>query len=510
MPINPIHAALLNTGKVLVIAGSGNDRHNAFPISTNPDYEAAVWDTQSGTIMAQRIAWDMFCNGASTMPDGRVLIQGGTSVYGTEIAGNADTPFGGLANSAIFDPTTETFSAAESTAHGRWYPTLTELGDGRIMTTSGLDENGNVNNTSEIYSAGWGPEIPGNPSGFDPSFVFNFSLYPRMHLLPTGQVFLSAPLPETLIFDPTKQTWAFLAGTIYGEVTGSRFYGSSVLLPMTPENNYDPKVIILGGDNPATKTTEIIDLGQPSPVWVSGPPMAVPRVEMEATLLPDGKVLVSGGSGVDEDAGTASLQAEIYDPRTNSFSSARSNVFPRLYHNIQLLLPDGTVFLAGSNPAQGSYENHIEIYKPAYLFNADNSPAVRPTITSVPLGVTYGGTFTVATPNTDIASVVLIKPGSVTHSFDMDQRLVGLSFTAVTGGLTATVPSNSNLTPPGYYMLFVVNKAGVPSVASFVQISGALTPVAAMAFRPLKTAPLHPAHMLHVTESPLPWRGKMH
>src|SRR5207247_6227903 len=159
-----------------------------------------------------------------------------------------------------------------------------------------------------------------------------------------------------------------------------------------------------------------------------------------------------------------------------------------LYHNIQLLLPDGTVFLSGSNPAQGSYENPIAIYKPAYWINADNSPAVRPTITSVPLGVTYGGTFTVATPNTDIASVVLIKPGSVTHSFDMDQRFVGLSFTAVTGGLTATVPSNSNLTPPGYYMLFVVNKAGVPSVASFVHISGALAPVAAMAFRPLNTA----------------------
>jgi len=133
-----------------------------------------------------------------------------------------------------------------------------------------------------------------------------------------------------------------------------------------------------------------------------------------------------------------------------------------------------------------------------------------PTITSAPLGVTYGGTFTVLTPKTDIASVVLIKPGSVTHSFDMDRRLVGLSFTAVTGGLTATVPSNSNLTPPGYYMLFVVNQAGVPSVASFVHISGALAPVAAMAFRPLKAAPLHPAHMLHVTESPLPWRGKMH
>src|SRR5205823_8556928 len=140
--------------------------------------------------------WDMFCNGASTMPDGRVLIQGGTSLYGTEIAGNADTPFDGLANSAIFDPTTGMFSAAENTAHGRWYPTLTELGDGRIMTTSGLDENGNTNNTSEIYTAGqgWGSEIPGNPSGLnDPSFTFGFPLYPRMHLLPTGQVFYSAP-----------------------------------------------------------------------------------------------------------------------------------------------------------------------------------------------------------------------------------------------------------------------------------------------------------------------------
>src|SRR5207302_7921757 len=162
MPINPIHAALLNTGKVLVIAGSGNDRHNAFPISTNPDYEAAVWDTQSGTIMAQRIAWDMFCNGASTMPDGRVLIQGGTSAYGTEIAWNADTPFGGLANSAIFDPTTETFSAAESTAHGRWYPTLTELGDGRSMTTSGLDGNGSGKNTSEHDRRIWAPETSGH------------------------------------------------------------------------------------------------------------------------------------------------------------------------------------------------------------------------------------------------------------------------------------------------------------------------------------------------------------
>src|SRR5438477_2008019 len=79
MPINPIHAALLHTGKVLIVAGSGNDPNNAFPSNTNPDYESAIWDPQAGKITTQRVAWDMFCNGMSVMADGRVLINGGTA-----------------------------------------------------------------------------------------------------------------------------------------------------------------------------------------------------------------------------------------------------------------------------------------------------------------------------------------------------------------------------------------------------------------------------------------------
>ena len=122
--------------------------------------------------------------------------------------------------------------------------------------------------------------------------------------------------------------------------------------------------------------------------------MAQPRVEMEATILPSGKVLVDGGSAEDEKANTASLKAEIYDPVTNSFSSAGSNVFPRLYHNVQLLLPDGTVALTGGNPEQGVFENHIEIYQPAYLFNSDGSLATRPTIgANAPGSITYGTGF---------------------------------------------------------------------------------------------------------------------
>src|SRR5207302_7629200 len=201
--------------------------------------------------------------------------------------------------------------------------------------------------------------------------------------------------------------------------------------------------------------------------------------EMEATLLPSGKVLVAGGSATDEDATTASLQAELYDPATNSFSSAGANTFPRLYHNVQLLLPDGTVFLAGGNPQQSVYEKHIEIYQPAYLFNADGSAAMRPTISGAPASITYGSTFAVQTPNTDIGSVVLIKPGSVTHSFDMDQRFIGLSFTVQNGVPPAVLPQNSNPTAPGYYNLVPVNKFGVPSISKFFQVSGAAAPVAA-------------------------------
>ena len=448
MPINPVHAALLHNGKVLIVSGSGN-------LPTNSNWQAAIFDPATGTVSTQPVAWDMFCNGIVVLPDGRAFINSGTLQY---------DPFHGHLKSAIYDPATGLFTDAQNMAHGRWYPTVTNLPDGALMTFSGLDENGNTNSTVEIYTVG---------SGWSPTYGSPFTppLYPRMHLIPNGKVFYSGSTTSSRYFDPVAHTWSsVVANTNY---SGTRTYGTSVLLSLTPANNYKPVVMIMGGGNPSTNTTELIDLSAATPKWVLGPTMSQPRIEMNATILPNGKVLAVGGSLNDEDTSTASLNADLYDPASNTFSSAGHNAFARLYHSNSLLLPDATVLFIGGNPARGTYEAHNEIYTPPYLFNADGSPATRPTISGVSSNsIGYGTVFQVQTLSAaNISSVVFIRPGAPTHAFDMEQRMVGATFSAGNGMLNVTAPPNSKIAPPGYYMLFLLNSAGVPSVAQFVQLT---------------------------------------
>jgi hypothetical protein len=457
MPINPIHTALLSNGKILVVSGSGN-----YPAQTI--YNVGVWDPSTNTMTVQTQSWDMFCNGMIVLPDGRPFIMGGNLQY---------DPFFGWNRTSIYNPAAvspkPSFVDMEDMAHGRWYPTSTVLGDGRVLIFSGLDELGNTNSQTEIYTVGGGFAAP--------VMAWTPPLYPRLHLLPNGKVFYSGSTTQSRTFDPTTNAWSnVIATTIYG---GTRTYGSSVLLPLTPANNYAPKVMILGGGNPATATTEIIDLSVPTPTWTKGPAMSEPRIEMNATILPNGQVLTVGGSLNDEDTSTASLNADLYDPATNKMLSASANAVPRLYHSVALLLPDATVWIAGGNPNRGTYEPSVEIYSPAYLFNPDGTPATRPTITGVtPSVIGYGTSFQVQTPDAaNIASAVLVKDGAVTHAFNMDQRLVGLTFTPGSGALTVTGPPSGNIAPPGYYMLFLIDNAGVPSIAKFVQVSKAPTDV---------------------------------
>jgi len=495
MPINPIHSALLHNGKVLIVAGSGLQVSASNPNIGLQPYQAAIYDPTTGTTATPHtIAWDMFCNGIVILYDGRAFINGGTILY--------DNPFEGSAQSSIYDPLTDQFiDVMPNMADGRWYPTVTNLSDGTVMTFSGYgsclncapNANAQTNVTVEIYTVGSGWSTPY-------SAPFTPPLYPRMHLIPNGKVFNSGSSNSSRYFDPSTRTWSAVADTNYNPF---RTYGSSVLLPLSPANNYKPVVMILGGAgasgaDPATATTELIDLSAASPAWKScgalppvgnctlpaapgyGPPMSQARIEMNAPILPNGKILVVGGSVQDEYASNASLNTEIYDPVSNAFNCTSTsqppclqNVYPRLYHSNALLLPDATVMLFGGNPARGNYEPHIEVYSPPYLFNSNGTLATRPTISSVPsAAIGYGAGFPVQTPNAaSISSVVLIRPGAPTHSFDMEQRMVSLNFTAGSGVLNVTAPPNSNIAPPGYYLLFILNSSGVPSVAQFIQLS---------------------------------------
>ena len=413
MPINPISVTLLPTGKVLIVAGSENDAKNSSK-QGEESYRAAIWDptgTDESSIAVQNLTYDVFCSGTAALPDGRSLVVGGTSDYS----------FKGENRASIFDPSTGKFAQSQNMAQGRWYATATTLGDGRVMAMSGLTQTGGTSTTIEIYDlanagTGW---IPPTSVPFVPP------LYPRVFLLPNGKVFYTgqgsgAKNANAWIFDPTNGSWTASAAT-----TIDRSYGSSVILPLLPPG-YTPRVMNFGGGSPASKTTEIIDLSAASPSYTSGPLMSTGRIQMNAVILPNGKVLAEGGSVNNEAPDTPGKTADLYNPVTNTFSSAGTAAYSRLYHSPAILLPDATVASMGSNPGpRGSYEAAIEIYTPPYLFDANDHLITtnRPSITAISPAsgvIGYNAPFSVGYTSTSvIASAVLVRPGSATHAEDM-------------------------------------------------------------------------------------------
>jgi hypothetical protein len=470
MPINPISASLLRTGQVLIVAGSENDAKNNSKGAES--YRAAIWDptgTTESSIAVQNLTYDVFCSGTAALPDGRTLIVGGTSDYS----------FTGENRASIFNPKSGSFVQSQNMVSGRWYASATALGDGRIMAMSGLTQTGGTSTTVEIYdlkNAGTGWNSP-------TSLPFTPPLYPRMALLPNGTVFYTGqgsggPNANSWFFNPSSGTWTASAPT-----TRNRTYGSSVILPLLPPN-YTPRVMNFGGGSPATSSTEIIDLSATGPSWTPGPNMSTGRIQMNAVILPNGNVLAEGGSVNNESPDTPGKTADLYDPATNTFRSAGTAAYSRLYHSTALLLPDATVMSMGSNPgARGSYEPAIEIYTPPYLFDANDRLITtnRPSITALsPASVLgYNALFSVSYTSTSaISAAVLVRPGSTTHAFDMEQRLIGLcgpapqpSCSGANNTLNLTTPPNGNIAPPGYYMLFLLDSAGVPSKAQFIQLT---------------------------------------
>jgi hypothetical protein len=174
-------------------------------------------------------------------------------------------------------------------------------------------------------------------------------------------------------------------------------------------------------------------------------------------------VLATGGStGFDDAPYNSASAAEIWNPTTETWTTLASASIYRNIHSIALLLPDGRVLKAAGDYSPGT----AQIFSPPYLFHG-----ARPVVSSVPATVTYGQEVFIGTTNApDVVKVTLISLGAVTHDFNMNQRINSLAFWQVQGGWMATMPANGALCPPGYYMLFVVNSHGVPSVARIIRV----------------------------------------
>ena len=173
------------------------------------------------------------------------------------------------------------------------------------------------------------------------------------------------------------------------------------------------------------------------------------------------------------------FEAEIFDPATKKWTKTAPATVARLYHSVALLLPDGRVLSAGGNPDKGSQtawlppdlleEERLEIFSPPYLFKKTD----RPVIQDAPQEIHYGQAIAIRTPQAaTIASASLVAPGLTTHSFNGSQRLVDVPINRTPPNtLNATIPNERTIAPPGWYMLFLLDSDGVPSVARWMHLS---------------------------------------
>jgi hypothetical protein len=439
LPYFPVHANLLPNGKVMIWPGdlgiSGNDPR--------------AWDPATQIVSPlSKPGFDLFCIGHTFLADGSLFVAGGHI-----------SNFVGLSRAAKYDYVSDTWTSLPDMNAGRWYPTTTALANGDVLTISG-----DINTTIGVNTLPQVMQVKTGTWRDLTSAQLALDDYPRMFLAPNGKVFLAGMGGATRYLD-TSGTGAW--SVVGSRLGGFQSYGSAVM--------YAPgKILVVGGGDPPVNKAEVIDLNQTAPSWRAVGAMQYARRHLNATLLPDGKVLVTGGTAsptFSDPAGHVDT-AELWDPATEKWTTlASSTGIPRVYHSTAILLPDGRVFSTG-----GNHQPEVEIYSPPYLFTG-TSPAIRPTIASAPSNIIYGQSFSVGTPDAaKVTKVTLLKIGSVTHAFNQGQVINDLQFTRTTGGLTVLAPSDGNVAPPGYYMLFILNGSGVPSLANFVQISTGSNP----------------------------------
>jgi hypothetical protein len=459
--IVPLHMTLLPNEKIIawgrneVGGGMGQPR---------------LWDPASGTPgSAITVANDtmLFCAGHALMADGRLMVSGGHK--------DDDR---GLDVTNIFDPAAQSWvDGLPKMAKGRWYPTVTTLPDGRLVTVAGQDSASAVVKIPEVWESGAWVQLPGAGN-------IEIPYYPRDFIDPLdGRVFMAGERISSLWLDVDGSTsgqrgrWVDGPNHIW---PFNRDYGSAVMYE-------SGRILYVGGggflgwDTPddrsptPTATAEKIDLTEGSPSWTNAGSMSSPRRHHTATVLPDGQVLVTGGvsGGGFNDVGSGVRAAEIWNPASNEWTTLASNSITRAYHGVSLLLPDGTVLhgasgdanVPGTNTPYPAQRNH-EIFHPPYLFKG-----ARPVVTDAPSTVGYGQSFDVATEYAaQITKVRWIRLGSVTHAFDANTMGISLEFTKEATGISVSTPANPNVAPPGHYMMFLLNRNGVPSVGRIIRV----------------------------------------
>ena len=453
----PIFQAVLPNGKVLIWDSVGQDAPESMP--NNTFTRAMVWDPATNTSVRKDVpGYNIFCAGYTQLADGRLLVVGG----------NRNAALDGIVQTHIFNWNTETWSRGPDMAAARWYPAVQALGN------------------NEAVIVGGGPAVPevyqtnGTLRRLTTASGYSDRLYAFLTTRPDGQVQLLGP-PAQMNAINTSGTGAITAALQRDGI--NRTYGGFA--------TYDiGKVLVAGGgdlteggqSDVPTKTAVVVNVNGSSATVTPTTSMSVGRRQHNLTVLADGSVLATGGESravnANVDLNNPVFAAERWDPSTGTWTVLSSASRVRQYHSSATLLPDGRVLTGGGGVCAscvnvGYLEKNVEYFEPPYLYKKDGSGqrATRPVIGSVPTTATYGQEFDITSAQAgSIAKVGLVRLGAATHSQDQGQRYVPLTFTASGNTITATAPLTSNIAPAGYYMLFITDTAGVPSVAKIIKV----------------------------------------
>ncbi len=468
VPISGVSAVLLNNGQVLF--WSYDPAHWGDPAASNSGLTYLFNPT---TREGQFISTpeNIWCGGHTLLSDGRVFTAGGNLRYPDPSAPAGSTGWEGDLSAYTFSPVSRTWIKQPDMKVGRWYPTATKLPNNTVVITSGYNETGNqkITDIVELFTPSAGMNGVGTIRQVATKPITG--LYPFQYVIPSGQMLQAGPaFTNSYLLNTTDWSWVRTPNMLYSHPGNSNgiTYVDATTAPAR-------QLVMIAGGTTGVSNNEYMDANSPMTGWREYPKWKRARHNSNTIILPDGSLFTVGGNSQKSNYGGTLFSAELYnktaDDVSGTWSEVAPNTIPAAYHSSALLLPNGTVMLSqdDKNKTVEAAANHkVQIYSPPYLFKG-----ARPKMGAPNTGTRGQPIAITATPATgrNIVKAVLVAPGSVTHGNDMHQRLINLPITVSGNNVSADIPAAAQLVPPGYYMLFIVDSAGVPSIAKFIRIS---------------------------------------